>query len=109
MHQKGNQMEILKENEYEDLAMEFQYKIVELLDKTLKAKGIEDSLRNEICGDYNFELANFIDEGEIDFDDESYSLEIAFEKEGKLWVNSGVLFHEYAFGVSSDYFENTDA
>ena len=102
-------MKLLKEDEYEDLAMEFQYKIVEILDQTLKEKGIKESERADICGDFNFDLANFIDDGEIEFDDNSYSLEIAFEKDKNLWVNSGVLFHEYAFGVSSDYFENTDA
>ena len=84
-------MKLLKEDEYEDLAMEFQYKIIELLDKNLKEKGIKESERADICGDFNFDLSNFIDQGEIE------------------WVNSGVLFHEYAFGVSSDYFENTDA
>ena len=102
-------MKLLKEDEYEDLAMELQYKIVEILDKTLKEKGIKESERADICGDFNFNLANFVDEGEIEIDDNSFSVEIAFKKDETLWVNSGVLFHEYAFGVSSDYFENTDA
>lgn len=32
-------MKLVKENEYEDLAMDFQYRIVEILDKALKVKG----------------------------------------------------------------------
>lgn len=102
-------MDIIKADEYEDFAMEFQYRIVEILDKTLKAKGISKSDRSEICGDFNFDFSMFLDEGDIQYDKISFTPSIAFEKNNKMWVNSGVLFHEYAFGVSSDYFEETDA
>ena len=102
-------MELVKANEYEDLSMEFQYQIVELLDKALAAKGIAKAERSDICGNFIFDLSMLLDEGAIEHAEKSYSPAVAFESSDQLYVNSGVLFHEYAFGVASDYFEKINA
>ncbi|MEQ1775821.1 MAG: hypothetical protein ABL891_18750 [Burkholderiales bacterium] len=101
-------MELIKANEYEDLSMAFQHQIVKLLDKTLAAKGVAQADRSDICGDFLFDLAMLLDEGAIEQGEKSYSPTVAFESSDQLYVNSGVLFHEYAFGVASDYFEKSD-
>jgi len=98
-------MEIVKADEYEDIAMEFQHQIVEILDKTLKEKGISLENRSDICGDFSFDLAMLLDEGSLKTEGGSFVPSLAFESGQKLLVNSGVLYHEYAFGVSSAYFE----
>ena len=98
-------MENVKDNSYEDLAMEFQYKVVEALDDILIRKGIADKDRLEICGELSFDLAMILDDRAIEFDGNLYQSTVCFESDGKLFVNAGVLMHEYAFGVASGYFE----
>ena len=87
-------MELIKANEYEDLSMEFQHQIVEVLDKTLAAKGVAKADRADICGNFLFDLAMLLDAGVIEHGEKSYSPSVAFESSDQLYVNSGVLFHE---------------
>lgn len=71
-------MELIKANEYEDLSMEFQHQIVEVLDKTLAAKGVAKADRADICGNFLFDLAMLLDEGVIEHGEKSYSPSVAF-------------------------------
>jgi hypothetical protein len=98
-------VETIKDNSYEDLAMEFQYKVVGALDEILKKKGIGDKDRLDICGELSFDLAMILDDRPIELGGKEYQSTVCFESDGKLFVNAGVLFHEYAFGVASGYFE----
>ena len=98
-------METIKDNSYEDLAMEFQYKVVKALDAILKKKGIADKDRLDICGELSFDVAMILDDKPIEFGGKEYQSTICFESDGKLFINAGVLMHEYAFGVASGYFE----
>lgn len=98
-------MEIIKDDCYEDLAMEFQYRVVGALDKVLVKKGISDKDRLDICGELSFDLAMILDDTALEVGGKEYQAALGFEAESKLFVNAGVLFHEYAFGVSSGYFE----
>ncbi len=102
-------MELIKANEYEDLSMELQYQIVAILDKNLIAKGVTKTDRSKICESFLFDLAMLLDEGVIEHGEKSFTPTVVFESSNQLYVNSGVLFHEYAFGVASDYFEKSNA
>lgn len=98
-------MELIKDDCYEDIAMEFQYRVVAALDKVLTKKGISDKDRLDICGELSFDLAMLLDDTSLDVGGKEYQAALGFESDDKLFVNSGVLFHEYAIGVSSGYFE----
>ena len=98
-------MEAIEDDSYEDLAMEFQYRVVEALDAILKKKGIADKERLDICGELSFDIAMILDDRPIEFGGKEYQSTVCFEKDGRLFINAGVLLHEYAFGVASDYFD----
>ena len=98
-------MDTIEDDSYEDLAMGFQHRVVGVLDTILKKKGIADKDRLDICGELSFDLAMILDDGPIEFDGIEYQSTVCFESDGKLFVNAGVLMHEYAFGVASGYFE----
>ena len=94
----GTAVDLIKDNCYEDLAMEFQYRVVAALDKVLAKKGIPIEDRSDICGELSFDMAMLLDDTSISLDGNEYQSALCFESGDKLYVNAGVLLHEYAFG-----------
>lgn len=91
--------------QYEELAIEFQYRVVRIVDAVLAGQKIAAPDRSDICGDLSFELAMLFDEAAISVGGEEYQPALCFERDGKLSMNPGVSLHESAQGVSSGYFE----
>jgi len=101
-------VEIILNNElYEPLAAEFQYEQVKLLKQVLKKYEITGDKAKEITGEYTFGLAMLIDQGEIDYEGETYRPSITFtsDEETHIAQPAEIDFHEYAFGTTADVFE----
>ena len=45
-------MEIVKSDDYEPVAAEFQFRLIEVLDDVLKRHKVPFQVRKEVCGDY---------------------------------------------------------
>lgn len=101
-------MSIVRSDEYEDLAADFQYEQVRLLRAVLKKYGVTGAQAKEICGEFTFDLSMLFDQGEFELGGETYRPCICFTPdEEKFHVQSaGVEFHEYAFGTVADIFES---
>ncbi|MEA1787148.1 hypothetical protein U1E44_13690 [Arenibacter sp. GZD96] len=102
-------MEIVNNDKYEELAIEWQFQMICLLRKTLKNHNIESQKAKEICGDFSFDLAMIQDQGEIRIDREEYRPVICFESaDQQLWYNSNddCQLHEYAFGNTEEAFRD---
>jgi len=100
-------MHINNSEQYEEIAAEFQFQQILLLKETLKKHGVDLKLAQEICGDFTFDLGMLIDQGEIKADQKSYQIQVCFNSdESELIVkNEEFEFHEYAFGNTSEAFD----
>jgi hypothetical protein len=102
-------MEVIFDDDYERLAAEFQYEQVRLLKDALKRHGVPTEVAKQVCGDFTFDLAMLLDQGEINVNGETYSPCLAFMQgeNGPLYAHTDeVEFHEYAFGTAADVYRN---
>ncbi|WP_097460453.1 hypothetical protein [Mangrovitalea sediminis] len=99
-------MEVKLSEEYEELAIEWQYQIILLLKQTLKKKGIDDAIAKDVIGDFVFDLSMLHDQGEIKLDGKSYNPRICFDDfSGSLVATDEETgLHEYAFGSTGEAF-----
>ena len=99
-------MNVVDDDAYEGAAAEYQYQLIALLDSVLKKYKVPPETRQEICGEYAFDSAMLLDQGEIRSERVEYRPMLAFESENRILVqNEFFQFHEYAFGNTSEYFE----
>ncbi len=101
-------MEILIDQTYEEVAAEWQYRMIEMLKETLAKYKIEKGKSKDICGDFAFDLAMLQDQGQIEVNGEEFRPVICFDNfEGVLKYNSDDDFqmHDYAFGNTDEAFE----
>ena len=96
-------MEIIESEKYEDLAAEFQYEMIKILNETLKKHKISEEDRKAICGDFTFGLSMLLDQGKIL---DTIPI-VTFSHEDKLYMKTEEFeFHEYAFGNVDEVFDN---
>lgn len=101
-------MQVSYDDKYADLAAAFQYEQVRRLKAVLEQHGVSREVAKAICGDFTFELAMLLDQGELTVDGESYSPCLAFapENDETLYAQpAAVEYHEYAFGTTADVFK----
>lgn len=100
-------MSTVLDDKYEELAAQFQYQQILILKNTLKKYGVLGELAKEICGDFSFDLAMLIDQGELDSGGETYRPSIAFTSDEEVYFvqTEEVEFHEYAYGTTANIFE----
>src|SRR5688572_4167660 len=101
-------MEITRDETYEQLAAEWQFQMVEILNGTLHKYGVDIKKAEEISGDFAFDLAMLQDQGKIELEKEEYRPMICFDNlNGQLIYNSddGFQLHDYAFGNTDEAFD----
>ena len=98
---------ILKNDLYEPLAAEFQYEQVKILKQVLKENGITGEKAKKITGEFTFNLAMLIDQGEIEHEGQLLRPSITFtaDEETHIAQPAEIDFHEYAFGTTEEVFE----
>jgi hypothetical protein len=97
-------MELKISDEYEQLAIEWQHKMIAILKEKLSKFDVENDLATEIVGEFAFDFAMLHDQEEIRVNGKSYNPRIVFDD------NSGNLIsseeesnlHEYAFESTSE-------
>jgi len=96
------------DDRYGDLAAEFQRAQVSALRRALLKYGIERDLAKKICGEFSFDLAMMFDQGEFDFDGDSYRPCVAFTADEEVFYvqPANIEYHEYAFGTTAEVFES---
>jgi hypothetical protein len=101
-------MKIVLNNElYESLAAKFQHEQVKILKQILKKFEITGNKAKEISGEFTFDLAMLIDQGEFDCEGETYRPSITFTADEETYIAqpAEIDFHEYAFGTTAEVFE----
>jgi len=97
-------MELQLSENYEELAIEWQFQLISILRDTLKKFGVDKDIAKEIVGEFSFDLSMLHDQGEIRHQGKDYNPRIAFDNfSGKLICSSEESnLHEYAFGNTSE-------
>ncbi len=102
-------MRIEISEDYESIAAEYQYSMIDILDEVLKRHKIPLDQRQSICSEFAFDFGMLHDQGEVKFGNRQFEPIPAFLEENVLYVrNENFEFHEYAFGNTSEYFEQND-
>lgn len=93
----------------ESLCAEFQHQWISALRDTLKRHEIPREVAKSICGEFSFDLSMLFDQGEIDYEGNTYRPFVAFTDDGdapSLVIEpNGPQFHEYAFGTTEEAYE----
>lgn len=102
-------MSTVLDDKYEELAAQFQFQQIVILKNTLKKYGVVGEVAKEICGDFSFDLAMLLDQGEIDSEGETYRPSIAFTADEKVFFvqTAEIEFHDYAYGTTAEVFESS--
>ena len=97
-------MEIKISEEYEELAIEWQYRLIELLKEKLGKHGVDEDIAKEIVGEFIFDMSMLHDQEEIKVNGKSYNPKICFDDFSGNLVSSDEEsnLHEYAFGSTSE-------
>ena len=101
-------MELQINENYEELATEWQYQYICILRDKLKKYGVEDSIAQEIVGEFSFDFSMLHDQGEIKVGGKQFNPRIAFDNfSGSLVCSDQESnLHEYAFGSTSEAYDN---
>jgi hypothetical protein len=93
-------MELQISEEYEELAIEWQYQMIQILKDKLSKFGVNEDKAKEIVGEFAFDFAMLHDQEEIKVNGKSYNPRIGFYDFGENLVSSDEEsnLHEYAFG-----------
>jgi len=99
-------MEVRLSEEYEELAIEWQYQMILLLKQTLKKQGVDDVTAKDIVGDFVFDFSTLHDQGEIKREGKFYNPRICFDdfSGALIATDEETGLHEYAFGSTSEAF-----
>lgn len=97
-------MELKLPDDYEELAIEWQFRMIELLKTQLDKYDVNEETAKEIVGEFLFELSMLHDQNEIMVNGKSYNPRIAFNDfSGNLiCTDEDTNLHEYAFGSTSE-------
>ncbi len=99
-------MKIDVSDDYESIAAEYQYAMIEILDGVLKRNDVPEEQRKTICSEFAFDFGMLHDQGEVKFGGRQLEPMVAFLEDQILRVQNGAFeFHEYAFGNAHEYFE----
>jgi len=100
-------MTIVVDDKYELLAAEFQYQQILLLKQTLEKYGIQPDVAKNICGDFTFDLAVMLDQGEIELEGEAFRPGITFTADEETFYvqPAEVEYHDYAYGTTDEVFD----
>lgn len=99
-------MGVLESEQYEELAIEWQYQMICILKNTLSKHEIAADKAEKIIGEFAFDFAMLHDQDEIKSESKSYNPRICFDDfSGNLHITSEETnLHEYAFGSTSEAF-----
>lgn len=116
--QEEKKLEIVKSDDYEEMASSYQCLEIARLNEVLKSQGIADvSARQAICETYFFDSGNFLDAGWFKSGDKTLWPELCFAERplgpeeglGEVQtlhvVSDSFSFHEYSVGDIYWYFE----
>lgn len=105
---KEKALSVVLDDRYEDLAAQFQRAQIAMLRKALEKYGVVGKAARGICGEFSFDLAMLFDQGELDFDGESYRPCVAFTSDEEIFYvqPADIEYHEYAFGTTAEVFES---
>ena len=97
-------MKLQASDEYEELAVEWQYQMICLLKEKLSKFGVANDVAKEIVGEFAFDFAMLHDQGEVKFDGKQFNPRISFDNFSGvlLCTEEGSNLHEYAFGSTSE-------
>jgi hypothetical protein len=97
-------MNLQTSDEYEELAVEWQYQMIYLLKEKLAKFGVANDVAKEVVGEFAFDFAMLHDQGEIKVDGKQFNPRIAFDNFSSVLVCSDEEsnLHEYAFGSTSE-------
>ena len=101
-------MELKISEEYEELAIEWQYRLVKLLKEKLAKNNVDKEIAKEIVGEFIFDMSMLHDQEEIRVNGKSYNPRISFDDFSGNLVSSDEEsnLHDYASGnISSVYGE----
>lgn len=102
-------LKITNDESYESLAATYQYQLIKILDEVLQRHQVPAELRQEICGDYAFDSGTLHDQGRLNLNKIDYQPIVAFKTRGTLKLPHDAFdFHDYAFGNTSEYFEQRE-
>lgn len=103
-------MSVVLDERYADLAAQFQRTQISMLRKVLKKYGVVDEAARDICGEFSFDLAMLLDQGELDLGGESYRPCVAFTADEETFYvqPADIGYHEYAFGTTAEVFEERE-
>ncbi|EFX60291.1 hypothetical protein DBR00_19155 [Pseudomonas sp. HMWF032] len=93
----------------EALCADFQRQWIVLLRDRLKKHNIPNDIAKSICGEFSFDLSMLFDQGEIDYQGDSFRPFVAFtddaEQPALIVEPNGPQFHEYALGTTDEAYE----
>ena len=97
-------MELKITEDYEEIAIEWQYRLVELLKEKLEKFGVNKERAKEIVGEFIFDLSMLHDQEELKVNGKSYKPRISFDDFSGNLISSDEesSLHEYAFGSTSE-------
>jgi len=97
-----------EDERYDEVAAEYQYRMLEILNATLEKFGVASDTRKDICGEFAFDFGMLHDQGELRVGGVNYCPKVHFNGEATLEPTDTFEFHEYAFGNAADLFESRD-
>ena len=97
-------MDLQLPEEYEELAIEWQYQMILILKEKLSKFNISEEKAKEIVGEFAFDFAMLHDQHEIKFDGKSYNPRISFHDFDSKLISSEeeTNLHDYAFGSTNE-------
>ncbi len=101
------ELKIAEDEQYEELASEWQYQMIRLLKEKLDKHGVEQSKAKEIVGEFVFDFSMVHDQGEIKVEGEAFNPRIGFvDSDGNLISSDEESdLHDYAFGSTEEAYE----
>ena len=101
-------MNIIISDLYESLASQFQREQIRMLKAVLEKNGLDRETSKKICEEYSFNFAVFLDQGEVEFGEDSYRPTVAFTADEETYFAQPleVEYHAYALGTSDEVFSS---
>lgn len=97
-------MKLVISEEYEELAIEWQYQMILILKEKLSKFNISENISKEIVAEFAFDFAMLHDQEKIRVNGKSYNPRISFDdfEENLVSSDEDSNLHEYAFGNTSE-------
>jgi len=96
------------EEEYEELAIEWQYQMILILKEKLKDAKVSDETAKKIVEEFTFDFAMLHDQEKVEVEGKSYNPRIFFDDfDGNLVTSEEKSnLHEYAYGSVDEAYES---